>query len=211
MRIEVDEQRSDWGKRPLSARQLEYAIADVRYLLSLRGKLGDQLAARGLLAEAEAEFARLIAKEARPREFDPEGYRRIKGSKDLTVQELAVLRALYVLRDRYARELDVPPFKVLNNPVLIDLSRKPPQSPRDMFHRSGISYRVARKYAGEVFRAIERARADESETDLVIGGRCPENGSRTDQLVHHRRPGLAEKLPSVVCHIHLTLVAKKTS
>src|ERR1700674_428159 len=47
VQLEVDEQRSDWGKRPLSAQQLEYAFADVRYLLPLREKLGEQLAARG--------------------------------------------------------------------------------------------------------------------------------------------------------------------
>src|SRR5919199_3953615 len=64
----VDEQRSDWGRRPLSPEQLQYAFADVRYLLPLREKLGEQLESRGLVAEAEAEFARLIAKEPKARE-----------------------------------------------------------------------------------------------------------------------------------------------
>ena len=50
VRIEVDEQRSDWGRRPLSAEQLEYAFADVRHLLPMREKLGEQLAGRGLFA-----------------------------------------------------------------------------------------------------------------------------------------------------------------
>src|SRR6266404_3875332 len=49
VQLEVDEQRSDWGKRPLSPPQLEYAFADVRHLLPLREKLGEQLVARGLL------------------------------------------------------------------------------------------------------------------------------------------------------------------
>ncbi len=57
VQLAVDEQRSDWGKRPLSPEQLQYAFADVRYLLPLREKLGEQLGARQLLAEAEAEFA----------------------------------------------------------------------------------------------------------------------------------------------------------
>jgi len=125
--------------------------------------LEEQLRQKNRLYWAVEEFELAATANAQEREFDPEGYRRIKGSRDLSVHELAVLRALYILRDRYARELDVPAFKVLNNPVLIDLSQKPPHSPRDMFHRAGISYRVARKYAGEIFRAIERARAAESE------------------------------------------------
>ncbi len=156
-------QRDDWSRRPLASEQLDYAAMDTHHLLRLRDLLEQQLHDKGRFSWAQEEFEIAAAAALQEREFDPEGYRRIKGSKDLTAQELPVLRALYVLRDRYARELDVPPFKVLNNPVLIELSRKPPQSPRDMFHRAGISYRVARKYAGEVFRAIERARAEESE------------------------------------------------
>jgi ribonuclease D len=156
-------QRDDWSRRPLALEQLEYAAMDTHHLLHLRDMLEEQLRQKNRLYWAVEEFELAATANAQEREFDPEGYRRIKGSRDLSVHELAVLRALYILRDRYARELDVPAFKVLNNPVLIDLSQKPPHSPRDMFHRAGISYRVARKYAGEIFRAIERARAAESE------------------------------------------------
>src|SRR2546421_378523 len=84
--LEVDEQRSDWGKRPLSNRQLEYAFADVGYLIALRAKLGEQLSSRGLVEEAEAEFARLIAKEPRAREFDPEGWQKMKAARALDVR-----------------------------------------------------------------------------------------------------------------------------
>src|SRR5205085_11424201 len=86
VQLAVDEQRSDWGRRPLSPEQLEYAFADVRHLLLLREKLGEQLVTRELLAEAEAEFARLIAKEPRPREFDPEGWRRVNAARALDGQ-----------------------------------------------------------------------------------------------------------------------------
>ena len=57
-----DEQRSDWGRRPLSPEQLAYAFADVQHLLALRERMGVRLSERGLLSEAEAEFARLTAK-----------------------------------------------------------------------------------------------------------------------------------------------------
>jgi ribonuclease D len=160
-------QRDDWSRRPLGLEQLEYAAMDTHHLLRLRDVLEEQLREKDRLSWAVEEFEIAATAALQEREFDPEGYRRIKGSRDLSIQELPVLRALYVLRDRYARELDVPAFKVLNNPVLIDLSRKPPHSPRDMFHRPGISYRVARKYAGEIFRTIERARAEESEEVTV--------------------------------------------
>jgi ribonuclease D len=71
------------------------------------------------------------------------------------------VRALYLLRDRYAQEMDVPPFKVVNNSVLLDLARRPPQSAREMFKRSGISFRVARRFSAEIFRTIEKARSED--------------------------------------------------
>ena len=115
VQLSVDEQRSDWGRRPLTPKQLEYAFADVQYLLPMREKLGDQLVARGLAAEAEAEFARLVAKEPRPREFDAEGWQRMKAARTLDGRARGVLREMYLLRDRRAREVDRPAFKVLSD------------------------------------------------------------------------------------------------
>jgi ribonuclease D len=69
-----------------------------------------------------------------------------------------VLRALYLVRDKMARIMDVPPFKVLNNSVLLELVRRPPASPREMFNRPGISYRVARRFTADILRTIGDAR-----------------------------------------------------
>ena len=69
-----------------------------------------------------------------------------------------MLRALYLFRDAIARKMDVPPFKVLNNSVLIDLVQKPPLSPEEMFNRRGISSRVARKYSAGIIDVIAESR-----------------------------------------------------
>jgi ribonuclease D len=150
-------QRDDWSRRPLAPEQLEYAAMDTHHLLRLRDVVESQLQGKGRMAWAQEEFEAAAAAEVQEKEFDPEGYRRIKGTRELSSQEQSVLRALYVLRDRYARELDLPPFKVLNNPILIELARRPPRSPREIFRRPGISFRVARKFAIEIFRTIEKA------------------------------------------------------
>jgi len=154
-------QRDDWSRRPLEPEQLEYAAMDTHHLLQLRDLLEGQLQEKSRLSWAQEEFRTLAELETAEREFDPEGFRHIKGSRDLPLQQLAVVRALYLLRDRYAREMDVPPFKVVNNSVLLDLARRPPQSAREMFRRPGISFRVARRFGGEIFRAIEKARSED--------------------------------------------------
>ncbi len=180
-------QRDDWSRRPLDAEQLEYAAMDTCHLLRLRDVLAEQLAAKGRSSWALEEFAVAAAGGIQEKEFDPEGYRRIKGSRDLSLQELAILRALYLLRDRCARELDLPPFKVLNNPVLLQLSQSPPRSARELFHRSGVSFRIARKYAAEVFAAIQHARREDLSS---LTGRPRKEWKSPSREARHRLENL---------------------
>jgi ribonuclease D len=154
-------QRDDWSRRPLEPEQLIYAAMDTHHLLHLRDLLETELQERKRLSWALEEFQAISSvEELQEREFDPQGFRKIKGNRNLTLQEQAALRALYRLRDQFARQLDVPPFKVMNNSVLLDLVQSPPRSARDLFHRPGISRRVARKFASDIHRTIEQARAE---------------------------------------------------
>jgi ribonuclease D len=150
-------QRDDWSRRPLKQEQLEYAAMDTRHLLRLRDILEKGLKQKGRLGWATEEFETSVTVERPPREFNTEGFRRIKGCRDLPLQEQSMLRALYILRDRIARELDVPPFKAVNNAVLVDLVQRPPKNSKELFHRSGISYRIARKYAADIVQTILQA------------------------------------------------------
>jgi ribonuclease D len=52
----------------------------------------------------------------------------------------------------------VPPFKVLNNSVLLDLVQRPPLSPEQLHRRRGVSNRVARKYSARIVDLIAEAR-----------------------------------------------------
>jgi ribonuclease D len=185
-------QRDDWSRRPLAPEQLEYAAMDTHHLLQLRDLLEQQIQAKGRLSWAREEFESLAELEAEGKEFDPEGFRGIKGSRDLPLQQLAVLRALYLLRDRYARALDVPPFKVMNSSVLMELANHPPRSPREMFNRPGVSFRVARRFGGEIYRAIERARSEDPSPlaqPARISGKAPSRQAkaRLEELRRWRR------------------------
>jgi ribonuclease D len=155
---QLGRQRDDWSRRPLEPAQLEYAAMDTHHLLELRDLLESQLSEKGRLQWASEEFEAASACTSQEKKFDPEGFRRIKGSAQLSSDQLAVLRALYVLRDRLAREMDLPPFKVLNNPVLVELSRRPPDSCAALLGRPGVSHRVARRFADEICAAIRQAR-----------------------------------------------------
>ena len=153
-------QRDDWSRRPLNQEQLEYAAMDTRHLLALRDALESHLREAGRLDWAKEEFVVAAASEQREKEFDPEGFRRIKGSRKLSRPQRRVLQSIFLLRDQYARAMDLPPFRVMHNSVLLDLARTPPTSQASLSQRKGISHRVASKFAGELYDTIRRTQSE---------------------------------------------------
>ncbi|MBK8012224.1 MAG: HRDC domain-containing protein [Deltaproteobacteria bacterium] len=119
--ISKDEQRSDWSRRPLSERQLEYARQDTRFLLALAERLEEQLVSLGRLDWLKEECERLREVQPSERVFDPEAYMRIKGARTLGARGRRVLRAAYLWREQVADASDVAPFRVLRNDQMIRL------------------------------------------------------------------------------------------
>ncbi|HVO18545.1 MAG TPA: ribonuclease D [Anaeromyxobacter sp.] len=155
-------QRSDWGHRPLTEAQLAYAALDTHFLLPLREKLLEELNGRQALEEARREFARVAAAEPRERVFDPEGYRRIRGSRELGAGQLRVLRALYLAREDRARAADRPPFKVLGDQTLLDLARARPRTEAAMRAVPGVTPSVLRRMGDAILAAVAAGGADPS-------------------------------------------------
>lgn len=147
-------QLTDWGQRPLSPSQLSYARLDSHYLLELRELLMRELRARGRWREAQEAFSSLPEIQYTEKPFDPEGFWRMKGARDLRPVELAVLRELYLWRNEQSRTLDRPPFKVLGDDALILLSQKQPQRLADLPLRP----HQAERWGKAVLGAIARGR-----------------------------------------------------
>lgn len=126
--LEKAHQRADWSRRPLPPDMVAYAAADTRHLVELSALLDERLGALGRRAWASEEFSRLEAVRWRTVDAcDPEAYRKVKGADGLDRRALAILRELWQWRDAVARERDRPPFKILRDEALLELSRQPPQ------------------------------------------------------------------------------------
>ena len=165
LQLSKKEQRSNWGRRPLSPSQIDYARIDTHFLVDLRRRLLPELEEKGMLGAAEGEFRRLEEEVLPPREPDLEGWRRLKGARDLDPETAARLRALFVWRERTAQEADVPPFRVLGNEALLDLARRPPRDLRELAGRKGVGWRKARQAGEAILGALLEAR-DERVDDL---------------------------------------------
>ncbi len=119
--IEKAGQKSDWSRRPLSAKQLSYAVNDTRFLEPLAGCLARELSERGRLEWHVQSCRAMVESTGRDKSRDPEDAWRISGAGWLTRRQLAYLRELWHWRDEHARRANQPPFKVLGNQQILEL------------------------------------------------------------------------------------------
>ena len=161
-------QKDDWSERPLSDAQLRYAVGDVEHLLPLKARLVDELSRAGRLAWVEEECAALAAHLVAERLVDPVAYAGLKGARELSPRALAILRELHELRETLARRLDRPPFKVLNDDVLVRLSVAAPLARDQLTAIPGMTPRVIGRWGDDVLAAVARALALADEALPVL-------------------------------------------
>lgn len=156
--VPKEEQRSDWSRRPLTDKQLTYAVGDVIYLARLMKKVEKELKRAGRLEWAQEEFQALTSREWPERTFDELGYFRIKGARKLEPPSLNVLGKLFLMRDKRAREVDRPPFKVLGNRTLLELATSMPTRMSQLGKIKGITELLMRRMGQDILTAVEEGR-----------------------------------------------------
>lgn len=155
LKLDKKHQRADWSMRPLTEEMLDYAAQDTLHLLELREKLRSQLQKKRRLEWAKEEFARLEG--TRWEEEDPSlAFLRIKGARDLTRRELAVLRELTTWRDEVARAQDKSTFRIVTNEVLLALSRAMPSSAKALEGTRGLNVRLVEQRGAQLLEAVGR-------------------------------------------------------
>lgn len=159
--LDKKHQKANWGQRPLTEEKLVYACNDTRYLLRMRDDLGLQLAQKGLEAEAREIFADLCRSRVFKRSFDPEGFWKLPGARTLPSQAQAVLRALFIFRDNEAKRRNVPPFKVMNNQMLMHLAEASAKwngnTPAKLGAVAGVPEKLLNRLNPELFEIMRNA------------------------------------------------------
>jgi len=155
VKLDKKHQRADWSMRPLTPDMLQYAAQDTRYLLQLKDHMKGELNRRGRMHWAEEEFARLEGTRWEAEE-SMEGFLRIKGARDLSRRELAVLREVANWRDTVAAQLDRATFRVMGNEVLLELARRAPKSASELGTIKGMPKGMIERAGADVVAAIRR-------------------------------------------------------
>ena len=205
MKLDKQFQRADWSQRPLTQGMLDYAAQDTRWLLDLRDRLRDELARLGRLGWAQEEFARLENVRWEPEEAG-DAYLRLKGARDLTRRELAVLGEVVRWRDAVAAELDRATFRVVGNEALFALARQQPTTREALAAVKGMPRGILERRGSDVLDAVRRGLAvpDDQLPRFPRAARWDRDPDFDDRVsrVKAVRDAAAERLdldPGVLC------------
>ena len=154
---------TDWAYRPLTERQLIYALDDVIHLRTVYVKLRDQLAQTGREHWLETDMA--ILSDPGIYRLDPaESWRRLK-LRNPKPRTLAALKALASWREIEAQKRDMPRGRILRDEALIELASHLPTTTAQLARTRGLPGGFAEgKWGAAVVEAIERVMAMPPDT-----------------------------------------------
>ena len=128
---------TDWSRRPLTDRQIEYAIGDVTHLSKIFPMMLNKLVKTGRGAWLNAEMDKL----ANPSNYitDPDlAWRRIR-SQGRNPQVLGRLKGLAAWRESEAQHKDIPRGRIMRDETLADIASHPPKKQADLAKVRGLS------------------------------------------------------------------------
>jgi len=192
--LEKTHSAADWSTRPLPDEWLRYAALDVEVLVELRDVLAQQLTEQGKLDWARQEFAAVLAAAAEPPPPRTDPWRRTSGIHRVhTRRGLAVVRELWLERDKIARRRDLSPTKVLVDVAIVEAARVMPTGQEELTSINGFTSRSARRHLPEWMRAIGRARAL-PDRSLPPASAPPGDGPPPAHRWQDRDPEAAQRL-----------------
>jgi len=161
--LEKQGQKSNWGYRPLSDDQLDYAVNDTLYLPTLAEKMKAELIALNRHKWHEEWCERVVVHSSIDQEKDVENSWRIKGLTGYSQRQLVFVRAIWHWREKEAQKSDKPPFKVLGNKQILDWATD--------FERNGVKLLHDKKF--NMPRNITGTRLDSLKRAVTAASKLP--------------------------------------
>jgi ribonuclease D len=128
---------TDWSRRPLTERQIEYAIGDVTYLAKIFPRLLKKLVKSGRGHWLDAELEKLADPSNYANDLD-QAWQRIRApSRNPAV--LGRLKALAAWRESEAQAKDIPRGRIMRDETIADLASHPPRAQAELAKVRGLS------------------------------------------------------------------------
>ncbi|MBN9513338.1 MAG: ribonuclease D [Alphaproteobacteria bacterium] len=157
-KIDKSSRFTDWSRRPLSERQITYALSDVTHLRVVYEKLKRQLDKSGRFSWIAEEMA--VLNDPATYRGDPElAWRRLK-PRGSSPRLLAILKEVAAWRERTAQRIDIPRQRLLRDEQLLEIASHAPKTLEELAMTRGLGRGFAEGWQGrELIEAIDRARA----------------------------------------------------
>jgi ribonuclease D len=136
-RIDKSLRFTDWSRRPLSEKQLHYALADVTHLRVAYEKLAHRLTETGRIDWVAEEMAVLSS----PTTYvtEPENAWQRLRLRSANPRFLAVVREIAAWREREAKGRDLPRNRVLRDEILLDIAAQAPSNEEELARTRSVS------------------------------------------------------------------------
>lgn len=163
-RVDKSSRFTDWSARPLTERQLTYALSDVTHLRPAYEKLKRRLERSGRAAWLEEEMA-VLADPATYSVEPDQAWRRLK-PRSGKPRFLGVLQELAAWREREAQRRDVPRARILRDDALMEIAAHAPADVDELARTRGLGRGFAESRQGaDVLAAVSRG-LNMAESDL---------------------------------------------
>lgn len=171
-RIDKSSRFTDWSRRPLSERQITYALSDVTHLRVVYEKLRRQLEKSGRLPWIAEEMA--VLNDPATYRADPDlAWRRLK-PRGASPRLLGTLKEVAAWRERTAQRIDIPRQRLLRDEQLLEIASHAPKKIEELAMTRGLGRGFAEGWQGrEILEAIEKAR-QMPESELPTRDKPPE-------------------------------------
>jgi ribonuclease D len=150
---------TDWSHRPLTERQIRYALADVVHLRTVYEKLQQQLASNG----RASWFAEEMAELSNPETYrsDPgEAWRRFRLRGRIDARFFGVLRELAAWRETAARQRNLPRGRIMRDEAVLEIAAHAPRSIEALARTRSLGKGIAEgKLGSEILEAVQRGLA----------------------------------------------------
>lgn len=116
-------QTANWMRRPIPADQIEYALADVRYLFDLKVSLEAEMEAK-LTASEKKKVAFEMKTCAEQKNPERPGWEKICNYKLLSGREKVFIKHFFIARDSLARKANVPAARILDKRLIVEMAKR---------------------------------------------------------------------------------------
>ncbi|MEZ6045284.1 MAG: HRDC domain-containing protein [Planctomycetaceae bacterium] len=152
VRLSGKETRTDWRQRPLSERQIEYALEDVRHIVPIWLKQKQNLEHLNRMEWANSEFDRMIQEQQLDRSRPC--WTRLTGVYRLNPREFQIASLICNWRQTEAENSNRPLRRILRDDLIIELAKRQPRSQKELLETRDMNREGYRRYHQDIVNVV---------------------------------------------------------